>query len=48
MSIERSNLEIIIYLKEDGKTKIDVTIENETIWLNQVQNGRVVSNFQAE
>ncbi len=29
--------EIIIYQTQDGKTKIDVRIENETIWLSQNQ-----------
>lgn len=31
------NNKIIIYQTEDGLTKIDVTIENETVWLNQDQ-----------
>lgn len=31
------NNQIIIYQTEDGLTKIDVTIENETVWLNQLQ-----------
>ena len=29
--------EIIIYQTEDGQTKIDVTFENETVWLSQAQ-----------
>lgn len=29
--------EIIIYRTEDGKTKIDVRLENETVWLTQRQ-----------
>ncbi len=29
--------EIIIYRTEDGKTKIDVRLENETVWLTQKQ-----------
>lgn len=29
--------EIIIYQTQDGKTKIDVKIEDETVWLNQSQ-----------
>jgi len=29
--------EIIIYQTEDGKTKIDVQMENETVWLTQAQ-----------
>ena len=31
------NLNIIIYSSEDGKTKLDVKLENETLWLNQKQ-----------
>lgn len=31
------NNQIIMYQTEDGLTKIDVTIENETVWLNQAQ-----------
>ena len=29
--------EIIIYQTQDGRTKIDVRIENETVWLTQNQ-----------
>ena len=29
--------EMIIYNTKDGKTKLEVTLENETIWLNQKQ-----------
>ena len=29
-----NNTELIIYLTEDGKTKIDVHMENETVWLS--------------
>jgi hypothetical protein len=32
-----NNTEIIIYQSEDGITKIDVRMENETIWLSQAQ-----------
>ena len=28
-----NNTELIIYQTEDGKTKIDVHMENETVWL---------------
>ena len=31
------NNQIIMYQTEDGLTKIDVTIENDTVWLNQLQ-----------
>lgn len=29
--------EILIYQSNDGKTKLDVTLEDETIWLSQKQ-----------
>lgn len=29
--------EILIYQTEDGHTKIDVKLENETVWLTQAQ-----------
>jgi hypothetical protein len=32
-----SNSRFIIYQTESGKTKIDVRLENETVWLSQVQ-----------
>ncbi|KAF0152406.1 MAG: hypothetical protein FD143_1044 [Ignavibacteria bacterium] len=32
-----SNSEIILYQAEDGTTKIDVRLEKETVWLNQLQ-----------
>ena len=35
--MNNSNGDIIIYQTEDGLTKIDVKIENETIWLSQQQ-----------
>lgn len=35
--MENSNGDIIIYQTEDGLTKIDVKIENETVWLSQQQ-----------
>lgn len=31
------NNQIIMYQTEDGLTKIEVTIENDTVWLNQLQ-----------
>ena len=36
--------EIIIYQTEDGKTKIDVRVEEDTVWLNQSQ---MVDLFQS-
>ena len=29
--------QIVIYQTEDGKTQIDVRLENETVWLTQAQ-----------
>ena len=34
---------IIIYNLEDGKTKIDVKLENETVWLSQQQMAELFS-----
>jgi phage regulator Rha-like protein len=31
------NSELIMYQTEDGKTRIDVRMENETVWLTQAQ-----------
>ena len=31
------NMEVVIYQSEDGSTQLDVTLENETVWLNQQQ-----------
>ena len=31
------NNQIIMYQTEDGLTKIEVTLENETVWLSQNQ-----------
>ena len=32
-----NNGEVIIYQSEDGVTKINVTMEDETVWLTQAQ-----------
>jgi len=29
--------QILIYQSEDGRTKLDVRLENQTLWLNQKQ-----------
>ncbi len=39
------NSEIIIYNTEDGQTKIQTRLENETVWLNQEQMAEL---FQRE
>ena len=40
-----SNSEILLYQTEDGQTKIDVRLEEETVWLTQVQMSEL---FQKE
>ena len=35
--MDNMNGDIIIYQTEDGLTKIDVKVENETVWLSQQQ-----------
>ena len=32
--MKKNNTELIIYQTEDGQTKIDVRMENETVWLS--------------
>ncbi len=32
---ENKNNGIIIYQTEDGRTKVDVRLENETVWMTQ-------------
>src|ERR1035437_2156950 len=34
---EEKNNKIIIYKTEDGRTKIEVAVEGETVWLSQKQ-----------
>lgn len=35
--IDNINWDIIIYQTDDGLTKVDVRVENETVWLSQQQ-----------
>ena len=37
------NSELLLYQTEDGQTKIDVRLEEETVWLSQAQ---MVNLFQ--
>ena len=39
--MEENNNKIIIYNTEDGQTKIDVRLENDTVWLTQDQMGEL-------
>lgn len=41
----KHNSEILLYQTEDGQTKIDVRLEEETVWLSQAQMGEL---FQKE
>ena len=41
--MDESNGEIIIYQTENGLTKINVKIENETVWLSQQQMAELFS-----
>jgi hypothetical protein len=40
-----TNSEILLYQTEDGQTKIDVRLEEETVWLSQIQMSEL---FQKE
>ena len=42
---ENDNSEILMYQTEDGQTKIDVRLENETVWLTQAEMAEL---FQKE
>ena len=35
--VDNVNGDVIIYQTDDGLTKIDVRVENETVWLSQQQ-----------
>jgi hypothetical protein len=35
------NSEILLYQTEDGQIKIDVWLEDETVWLSQTQMGEL-------
>ena len=35
--VQMDNSQIIMYKTENGLTKIEVTLENETVWLSQNQ-----------
>ena len=34
---QKGNSEIILYQTEDGTSKIEVRLEDETVWLSQAQ-----------
>ena len=41
--LDNKNGDIIIYQTDDGLTKIDVKVENETVWLSQQQMAELFS-----
>ena len=47
MDTQKGNSDIILYQTEDGKTKIEVLLENETVWLSQAQIGELFQKAKA-
>ena len=47
MNEQRGNSEIILYQTEDGTTKIEVRLEDETVWLSQAQIGELFQKAKA-
>ena len=47
METQKGNSDIILYQTEDGKTKIEVFLENETVWLSQAQIGELFQKAKA-
>jgi len=43
----KANSEIILYQTEDGTSKIEVRLENETVWLSQAQIGELFQKAKA-
>jgi len=41
------NSELILYQSEDGTTKIEVRLDNETVWLSQAQLGDLFQKSKA-
>ena len=44
--MDNTNGDIIIYQTDDGLTKIDVKVENETVWLSQQQMAEIIWHFK--
>ncbi len=45
--MKNSEEQIVIYQTEDGKTTIDVRLENETVWLSQAQMANLFQKDQS-
>ena len=43
----KNNTEILIYQTEDGQTKVDVRVEDETVWLSQPQIVELLQSSKA-
>ncbi|MCK5084144.1 MAG: virulence RhuM family protein [Candidatus Pacebacteria bacterium] len=43
MNNQEKNNQIIIYNTEDGRTKVEVKVENETVWLSQKQMAELLA-----
>lgn len=39
MKTPENTPQIVIYQTKDGQTKLDVRLENETVWFSQMQDG---------
>ena len=35
--MKKENSPVLLYVSEDGKTEIEVSLEGETVWLSQAQ-----------
>ena len=44
---QKGNSEIILYQTEDGTSKIEVRLEDETVWLSQAQIGELFQKAKA-
>lgn len=47
MSKTKNNKEIAIYKSKDGKIKLDVNVDSETVWLSQRQISKLFSTTQS-
>ena len=43
----KEDQKIVIYQTPDGKTQIDVRLENETVWLTQAQMAELIEKDQS-
>ena len=45
--MEANNSQLVIYQTPDGNMSIDVTVENETVWLSQGQMAELFDKDQS-